>query len=146
MITELLFSFYVFEPFNNTDMMLTTQQNTEILIIGSRSPFTRRGMTDKSYGEISVPDSDISFVSSRRSSTDRSFLSLYNNNNNNNSETGMSNPRLSFSSDTDGNNYSFESMHFGRRSMDISSDFSSFSQESEGLSFSASQGMVSIRH
>ena len=103
-------------------------------------------MTDKSYGEISVPDSDISFVSSRRSRTDRSFLSLYNNNNNNNSETGMSNPRLSFSSDTDGNNYSFESMHFGRRSMDISSDFSSFSQESEGLSFSASQGMVSIRH
>ncbi|KAG4382680.1 hypothetical protein AAZX31_14G124000 [Glycine max] len=109
-----------------------------------RSPFTRRGMTDKSYGEISVPDSDISFVSSRRSSTDRSFLSLYNNNNNNNSETGMSNPRLSFSSDTDGNNYSFESMHFGRRSMDISSDFSSFSQESEGLSFSASQGMDDV--
>ncbi|KAG4931095.1 hypothetical protein JHK84_048087 [Glycine max] len=109
-----------------------------------RSPFTRRGMYDKSYGEISVPDSDISFVSSRRPSTDPLFPSLYNNNNNNHSETGISNPRLSYSSDTDGNNYSFESMHFGRRSMDISSDFSSFSQESEGLSSSALRGVDDV--
>ncbi|KAK7384859.1 hypothetical protein VNO78_30562 [Psophocarpus tetragonolobus] len=105
-----------------------------------RSPFTRRGYDKSLYTENSGQDSDISFVSSRRSSTDRLFPSLYNNN----SDTGMSIPRLSYSSDTDGNNYSFESMHFGRRSMDINSDFSSFSQDSEGLPASASQGMDDV--
>ncbi|KAK7320752.1 hypothetical protein VNO77_30519 [Canavalia gladiata] len=102
-----------------------------------RSPFTRRGLNDKSYGDLSFPDTDISFVSTGRSSTDRLFPSLYNN-----SESAFSNPRLSYSSDTDGN-YSFESMHLGRRSMDIGSDFSSFSHDSEGLS-SASQGMEDV--
>ncbi|CAJ1972218.1 unnamed protein product [Sphenostylis stenocarpa] len=109
-----------------------------------RSPLTRRSMNiDKSFGENSMPETDISFVSSRMSSTDRLFPSLHNIYNNSNSETGMSNPRLSYSSDTDGNNYSFESVNFGRRSVDISSDFSSFSQESEGFSAS-SQGMDDV--
>ncbi|XP_068471762.1 U-box domain-containing protein 35-like isoform X1 [Phaseolus vulgaris] len=107
-----------------------------------RSPFTRRGVNNDRYGEISMPETDISFVSSRRSSTDRLFPSMHSNNNH--SETGISNPRLSYSSDIDGTNYSFESIHFGRRSMDISSDFSSFSQESEGLSSTTSQGMDDV--
>ena len=98
-------------------------------------------MSDKSYAEISLPDTDISFVSSGRSSTDRMlFPSLYLG-----SDVGMSNPRLSYSSDTDGN-YSFESMHYGRRSMDISSpEFSSFSHDSEGFSSSTSQTTVRTR-
>ncbi|KAK7293689.1 hypothetical protein RJT34_16562 [Clitoria ternatea] len=105
-----------------------------------RSPFNRKGMNEKSYGELSLADSDISFISSGRSSTDRLFPAL----NNNYSETAMSHPRLSYSSDTDGN-YSFESMHFGRRSMDIGSEFSSFSHDSDGgLPSSASQGMDDV--
>lgn len=100
-------------------------------------------MNDRSYGEISLPDTDITFVSSGRSSTDRLFPSLHNN-----LETGFSNPRLSYSSDTDGNyNYSFESIHYGRRSMDIGTPdhFSSFSHDSEGLSSSTPQTMVRDR-
>ncbi|KAK4783562.1 hypothetical protein SAY86_007936 [Trapa natans] len=42
-----------------------------------KSPFTRPGMA-RSY-EWSSPETDISFVSSERPSTDRSFLSLYDN-------------------------------------------------------------------
>ncbi|KAJ1425717.1 UspA [Sesbania bispinosa] len=109
-----------------------------------RSPLTRRGVHDKSYGELSLPDTDITFVSSGRSSTDRLFPS-YGNHQLYHSETGISNPRLSYSSDTDGN-YSFESMHYGRKSMDIGSpDFSSFSHDSEGLSSaSTSQAMDDV--
>lgn len=88
-----------------------------------------------------MPDSDISFVSSGRPSTDRMFHSIYNQNYN--SESSFSNPRISsYSSDTDGN-YSFESMNYGRRSVDIGTpDFSSFSLDSDGLSSSASQNVV----
>jgi len=84
-----------------------------------------------------MPEGDISFVSSGgRPSTDRLFPSIYNNNHN--SESSFSNPRLSYSSDTDGN-YSFESMNYGRRSMDIGTpDHSSFSLDSDGFSSSAS--------
>jgi hypothetical protein len=83
-----------------------------------------------------MPDSDISFVSSGRPSTDRLFPSVFNHNYN--SESSFSNPRLSYSSDTDGN-YSFESINYGRRSIDIANpDFSSFSHDSDGLSSSAS--------
>ncbi|KOM48624.1 hypothetical protein LR48_Vigan07g232800 [Vigna angularis] len=104
-----------------------------------RSPFTRKGVNNDRYGDIPGPETDISFVSSRRSSTDRLFP-LYNNSN----HYLESNPRLSYSSDIDGNNYSFESIPFGRRSMDICSDFSSFSQDSDGLPSSASQGMDDV--
>ena len=102
-----------------------------------RSPFTRRRPNDKSYGELHMPDSDISFVSSGRPSTDRLFPSLYNS-----SESGYSNPRLSYSSDTDGN-YSFESINYGIRSIDHMGppDFSSFSHDSDGVS-SATSGNV----
>ncbi|KAI4316194.1 hypothetical protein L6164_024197 [Bauhinia variegata] len=110
-----------------------------------RSPFTaRKGPNGKSYGELSLPDTDISFVSSGRPSTDRLFPSLYDN-----SDSGFSNPRISYSADMDGN-YSFEAMQYarksvdGRRSLDISSpsEFSSISQESDRLSFSTSSQAV----
>ncbi|KAI4337438.1 hypothetical protein L6164_015856 [Bauhinia variegata] len=103
-----------------------------------RSPFTaRKGLYGKSYGELSVPDTDISFVSSGRPSTDRLFPSFYD------ADSGFSQPRLSYSSDID--NYSFESTHNGmissdgRRSLDIGTppEFSSFSQDSDRLSTSS---------
>ncbi|KAF7830173.1 U-box domain-containing protein 52 [Senna tora] len=125
-----------------------------------RSPFLRRGMNGKSYGELSLPDTDISFVSSGgRSSTDRMFPSLFDMqesgmsisgmsnsgiSNSGMSNSGMSNPRMSYSSDID-NNYSFESLQYGRRSVDMHSpppEFSSFSQESDRLS--SSTGMDDV--
>jgi len=103
-----------------------------------RSPFTRRRPNDRSYGELSMPEGDISFVSSGgRPSTDRLFPSVYNHNYNSD-QSSFSNPRLSYSSDTDGN-YSFESNNYGRRSIDIGTpDHSSFSFDSDGFSSSAS--------
>ncbi|CAL0333024.1 unnamed protein product [Lupinus luteus] len=96
-----------------------------------RSPFTRKGMAER-YVEISTSaDSDITFVSSGRSSIDKLFPTLTNNNT---SESCFSNPRLSYSSDTDAN-YSFESLNFGRRSIDITSPDHSFS--SDGFSSSS---------
>ncbi|XP_027189273.1 U-box domain-containing protein 52-like isoform X2 [Cicer arietinum] len=117
-----------------------SQEGTESF----RSPFTRKRPDDKSYGDLSMQDTDITFISSGRPSTDRLFPSMYNNNNN--SESSFSNPRLSYSSDTDGNlSYSFESMHYGRRSIDIGTpDFSSFSHDSDGLSSCASQNMDDV--
>ncbi|KAM7265387.1 hypothetical protein ACFE04_003070 [Oxalis oulophora] len=103
-----------------------------------RSPFTRRGMNGKSYGEISMPDTDISFVSSGRPSIDRIFPSMYENSDPGGG--GRTPPRLSNFSDFD-DNQSFESMAFGRRSLDIMSprEFSSASMESERISNAGSQ-------
>ncbi|KAL1207130.1 U-box domain-containing protein 35 [Cardamine amara subsp. amara] len=108
-----------------------------------RSPFTRRG-NGRSYGDLSVPESDISFVSSGRPSIDRIFPNLYDNNNNNN-DPNRTPPRLSNYSDMD---YvpSFDSSNYGRRSVDIGSpptDFSQGSFESERFS-SASQTMDDV--
>lgn len=49
------------------------------LYAGNRSPFSRggRGVNTKSYGDLMFPDSDISFVSSGRPSTDRMSPSIY---------------------------------------------------------------------
>ncbi|CAH2061248.1 unnamed protein product [Thlaspi arvense] len=95
-----------------------------------RSPFTRRG-NGRSYGDLSVPESDISFVSSGRPSIDRIFPNLYDNN----SDPNRTPPRLSNISDMD---YapSFESSNYGRRSVDLNSptDISSGSFESERFS------------
>ncbi|KAK7311822.1 hypothetical protein RJT34_10199 [Clitoria ternatea] len=101
-----------------------------------RSPFTRKGYNCKPYVDTSKTDTDISFVSSGRPSPDRFFPSKF-------SDTGMSNPRLSsYSSDTD-LNHSFESMHCGRKSMDIGTptEFSSFSFDSDRPSSTTSQSM-----
>ncbi|XP_057428298.1 U-box domain-containing protein 52-like isoform X3 [Lotus japonicus] len=119
----------------SVDAPVKLQDGTESF----RSPFNRKGMHDKSYGEISLSDTDITFVSSGRSSTDRMFPSIHIH-----SDTSMSNPRLSYSSDIDPN-HSFESMHCGRTSMDInSSEFSSFSHDSDGLSSSNSSSMDEV--
>ncbi|EEF44126.1 U-box domain-containing protein 35 [Ricinus communis] len=106
-----------------------------------RSPFTRRGLNGKSYGELSIPDTDISFVSSGRPSIDRMFPAFYDV-----LEMGARNQRLSNVSDID-SIQSFESMQFGRRSIDINigspPEFSSMSYDSDRLS-TASQPMDDV--
>nr|VDC63417.1 unnamed protein product [Brassica rapa] len=94
-----------------------------------RSPFTRRG-NGRSYGDLSVPESDISFVSSGRASIDRIFPNLYDNN-----DPNRTPPRLSNYSDMD-YGPSLESSNYGRRSLDVSSptDLSTGSFESERFS------------
>ncbi|KAJ6745195.1 U-BOX DOMAIN-CONTAINING PROTEIN 34-LIKE [Salix koriyanagi] len=95
-----------------------------------RSPFTRRGLTGKSYGELSVPDTDISFVSSGRPSIDRIFPGFCDN-----TETSRTPPRLSNFSDID-SNYSFESLHYARKSLDqggFSPELSTFSNEGDQM-------------
>lgn len=92
-----------------------------------------------------MTDSDISFISTGRASIDRMLPPLCNN-----SEAGMSNPRLSSSSEPDGN-YSFESIYQGKMSSDFSipPEFTSLSFDSERLSSSSSQAVVrkhSIAH
>ena len=70
--------------------------------------------------ELSIPDSDISYVSTGRPSTDRMFPSFFDN-----IESGL-NTRLSTSSDFDDNN--FGSLFAGNKSIDMTSsqvDFSS---------------------
>ncbi|KAJ6434696.1 hypothetical protein OIU84_000017 [Salix udensis] len=107
-----------------------------------RSPFTRRGLNGKSYGELSVPDSDISFVSSGRASIDNIFPPFYDC-----TETSRTPPRLSNISDLD-SNYSFESLHYGRRSMDqggFSPELSSFSHESDQLPSAAEDVEAEMR-
>ncbi|MED6114276.1 hypothetical protein PIB30_078753 [Stylosanthes scabra] len=107
-----------------------------------RSPLTRKGVSERSYTEISLPDSDITFVSSGRSSVDRMIPSLYLG-----SDHGMSNPRLSYGSNLSGcsdiinmdnGNCSFESIlhhHHPRMSMDShgSPEFSYISHDSDGV-------------
>ncbi|XP_019056901.1 PREDICTED: U-box domain-containing protein 35-like isoform X1 [Tarenaya hassleriana] len=98
-----------------------------------RSPLTRRGKHGSSNGDLSVPESDISFVSSGRPSVDRIYANF------NDSEPSRTPPRLSNFSDA-----SFDTMSYGRKSLDIMNsppDFSSF--ESERFS-SASQTMDDV--
>ncbi|XWS52331.1 hypothetical protein CRYUN_Cryun11dG0058600 [Craigia yunnanensis] len=94
-----------------------------------KSPFTR-GRSPIKY-EPSIPESDISFVSSGRPSSDRMFSSLYDD-----MEFGTS--RLSTSPEYE--NISFGSSFSGNRSMDLSSsqyDCSLSSQESGRTSLSS---------
>ncbi|XP_062098004.1 U-box domain-containing protein 35 [Humulus lupulus] len=100
-----------------------------------RSPFTsRRGPNGKSYGELPMLDSDISFVSSGRPSLDRIIHPLFNEN----VDSAKTSPRMSIGTEFDFN-HSFESLPNGRRSEDTlsPSEFSSFSQESDLLSSSS---------
>ncbi|KAJ6383195.1 hypothetical protein OIU77_031588 [Salix suchowensis] len=107
-----------------------------------RSPFTRRGLTGKSYGELSVPDTDISFVSSGRPSIDRIFPGFCDN-----TETSRTPPRLSNFSDID-SNYSFESLHYGRKSLDqggFSPELSTFSNEGDQMPSAADDVEAEMR-
>ncbi|XP_043811418.1 U-box domain-containing protein 52 isoform X3 [Manihot esculenta] len=95
-----------------------------------KSPFTRKGYNAKSYGELSVPDTDISFVSSGRPSVDRLFPAFYDA-----AEVGRTTNRLSNVSDMD-SSCSYESMQYGRKSIDFGppSELSIMSYESDRLS------------
>ncbi|KAL9338566.1 hypothetical protein Peur_067581 [Populus x canadensis] len=87
-------------------------------------------------------DSDISFVSSGRASIDSIFPAFYDN-----TETSRTPPRLSNMSDFD-SNYSFESLHYGRRSMDqggFSPELSPFSHESDQLPSAAEDVEAEMR-
>ncbi|XP_077222635.1 U-box domain-containing protein 35-like [Tasmannia lanceolata] len=77
-----------------------------------KSPFSRgaRGSNTKPYGEISLPDTDISFVSSSRPSVDRMFPSFYDH---------LDTDRLSNGSNA--GNRRFESLHGGYSSLDLHS-------------------------
>ncbi|XP_018513285.1 U-box domain-containing protein 35 isoform X2 [Brassica rapa] len=100
----------------------------------SRPPFTRRGLNGRSsYGDLSIPDPDISLFSSGRPSTDRHSLSLFDNSDQNRTPP----PRLSNFSDID--NGSFESMNYGQGSMDISSPPASSRDSFENERFSSAE-------
>ncbi|KAK2986972.1 hypothetical protein RJ640_024870 [Escallonia rubra] len=103
-----------------------------------KSPFThRRGPNGKSYGELSSPDTDISFVSSGRPSIDRLFPSY-----GDSFEMGAT-PRFSNFSDVD--RQSFESFRIGRKSADSTTppelSYSSFESDMS----SPSQATVNVR-
>jgi nucleoredoxin len=106
-----------------------------IKIIGCRSPLTRKGYNTKQYLENKA-DGDISFVSTGRQSIERMLPPLYNN-----SETGS---RTSCGSDPDESS-SFESIFQGRKSTEsfLPPEFTSLSFDSERLSSSTSQAVVS---
>ncbi|KAA8520993.1 hypothetical protein F0562_011666 [Nyssa sinensis] len=102
-----------------------------------KSPFThRKNANGRSYGELSPPDTDISFVSSGRPSIDHMFPSFYD------SVEMSRNQRLSSCSETD--NHGFDSLHFGRNSLDMipPSDFSFVSHDSDISS--ASQALEDV--
>ncbi|WVZ21616.1 hypothetical protein V8G54_008938 [Vigna mungo] len=101
-----------------------------------RSPFTRKRYNGRQYGDTPNLDTDISFVSSGRRSTERLIPSL-------NLDTGISNSRLSYSSDIDAN-FSFESGSYRRKSTEMGSplELSSFSFESDKQSSCSSQTAV----
>ncbi|KAL0374672.1 UNVERIFIED_CONTAM: U-box domain-containing protein 34 [Sesamum radiatum] len=116
--------------------------NIEHLVVGSspkngfvRSPFTRN-KANRSFGELAMVDSDISFVSSGRPSSDRMMSAL--------EQDMMMAPRLSSSSDTE-NRLSFGSPF--ARSSDANSSFgvySSSSTESGNFSWSGSQSLEDV--
>lgn len=111
-----------------------SQDNSEF-----RSPFTRKGYHGKMPGEISLPDTDISFVSSGRPSVDRLFPALFDT-----PDSGRTPPRLSSGNDSD-IYVSFESQQFGRKSLDVNypPEFSSMLSEDDRLSTS-SQSMEEV--
>ncbi|KAM1200636.1 hypothetical protein ACFX2I_016892 [Malus domestica] len=136
---------YVFPPSGNkgNEKPPEPQRKSHDEMDNFRSPFTRKGPNGKSYADLPMPDTDISFVSSGRPSIDRIFPAFYNEN----LDSGrVTPPRMSNSTEID-LNHSFESMqYFGRRSVDINSSpptFSSVSQDSDRLS-SASQPMEEV--
>ncbi|KAG5226246.1 U-box domain-containing protein [Salix suchowensis] len=126
-------------PPSKTSIQIKCQAEPETL--PERSTYTLQGLQEDmeiKRGGLAryepVSDSDISFVSSGRPSTDRMFPAFHDV-----LETGMV-PRLSNSSDYDYR--SFGSSNSGNKSIDVGSqyNFSSTSEES-GTSWSSSQNM-----
>ncbi|GMG99269.1 hypothetical protein Nepgr_001109 [Nepenthes gracilis] len=103
------------------------QKNQDVQI---KSPFTRgKAANGRVYGEISMPETDISFVSSGRSSTDRLFPPLYD------SMEFVQAPLLSNGSEID--RISSGSSYSGKRSLDLNS-VTDYSQSSSCSGLSAS--------
>ncbi|CAL5387562.1 unnamed protein product [Camellia sinensis] len=102
-----------------------------------RSPFDRSKNSNKSYGELSMFDTDISFVSSERRSTDRVLASPFDTQE---LGVGAAAPRLSYGSDTDNRN--FGSPFSASKSFDpgFMQGYSS-SSESASMSWSSSQNL-----
>lgn len=90
-------------------------------------------------GEMSLPDTDISFVSSGRPSVDRLFPTFFDT-----PDSSRIPLRVSNGNDVD-LYHSFESQQFGRKSVDINypPEFSSIFSDGDRLSTS-SQSMVSV--
>ncbi|XP_073033487.1 U-box domain-containing protein 35-like isoform X1 [Primulina eburnea] len=87
-----------------------------------KSPFMRgRALNRSSYGDLSLPDTDISFVSSSRPSNDRMMYAL-------DQDTNLP-PRLSSGSDAE-NSMSFGSQISNSKSSDGGSSFGVFSSSS----------------
>ncbi|GAB2276132.1 hypothetical protein Dimus_010870 [Dionaea muscipula] len=126
-------------PSNGISRGNTSQKVMEDMAI--KSPFTRgRAANGRAYGEVSMPETDISFVSSSRPSTDRlstdrlstdnwMFPSVYEN-----MEHGQV-PRHSNGSEVD--RISFGSSYSDRRSLDLNS-MNDCSQSSSCSGFSTS--------
>jgi hypothetical protein len=113
-------------------------------VIGSRSPLVGRGWNGngKSYGDLVMAESDISYISSGRHSVDRILTSGYDSLD----PGGRILPRLSHSSDID-HNQGFESLHLGWRSLDATSptEFSSRnSHDTDSLSNSPHSMVSSV--
>ncbi|KAL7246674.1 hypothetical protein ACSBR2_001725 [Camellia fascicularis] len=105
-----------------------------------RSPFNRSKNSNKSYGELSMFDTDISFVSSERRSTDRVLASPFDTQE---LGVGAAAPRLSYGSDTDNRN--FGSPFSASKSFDpgFMQGYSS-SSESASMSWSSSQNLDDV--
>ncbi|CDP18079.1 unnamed protein product [Coffea canephora] len=119
-----------------TDSTTMNQSGNLLGLIENRSPFThRKGPNGKPY-ELSSPDTDISFVSSGRPSIDNTFPSFADS-----IDSGPTPPRISGFSEME--NRSFESLHFGRRSVDIitSPEFSSAFGDSDASMAQATDDM-----
>jgi hypothetical protein len=96
----------------------------------------------KSYGDLVMAESDISYISSGRHSVDRILTSAYDSLD----PGGRILPRLSHSSDID-HNQGFESLHLGWRSLDATSptEFSSRnSHDTDSLSNSPHSMVSSV--
>ncbi|KAG7972950.1 hypothetical protein I3843_07G206200 [Carya illinoinensis] len=123
------------------DQPMRRFQADEVDVI--RSPLPRTSsINGKSYGEIHLFDTDISFVSSERPSFDRMFPSLYDH-----LERDLITPsRMSCVSETDDINQTYDlSEQFERKSQDVISppDLSPISPDSDRLS-NASQSMEEV--
>ncbi|KAG6649409.1 U-box domain-containing protein 35-like isoform X2 [Carya illinoinensis] len=123
------------------DQPMRRFQADEVDVI--RSPLPRTSsINGKSYGEIHLFDTDISFVSSERPSFDRMFPSLYDH-----LERDLVTPsRMSCVSETDDINQTYDlSEQFERKSQDVISppDLSPISPDSDRLS-NASQSMEEV--
>ncbi|PWA38535.1 hypothetical protein CTI12_AA576490 [Artemisia annua] len=117
-----------------TDSSFTTWSNNSDSM---KSPFTnRKGANGKSYGELPLPDSDISFVGSDRQSVDNLFPIF-------DHDISSVNSRISLDLDNQG----FDSYPLARRSVDVYTDmpYSSFDSPRASISGNAEDVEAEMR-